>query len=170
MSDVETSVRNIALPLIEGDITPRTFTERELTRLAAWCFLKAVTLELGRPPYERPTHRPEMYSGFKKLRQPPAGSVILIGHRKIEDGERPTFVWFKSERQTQLDPVVGSLDRFRTAITIKHLVIEIVGVFNVPAVKLADHDPRLIQIWPTPRRATWPPAEEFRGVSENDLF
>lgn len=167
MSDIESAARDIALPLIEGGLTPRTFTSRQRKRLAIWSFMKLITLELGRPPYERATYPPEMYTGFKRFLQPPAGCVILIGHRELH-GDPPLFLWFRSQGQEQ-ETNVGGLPGFRSMLTIKHLVVDMVGVFHAPAIQLEDSDDRLIEIWPERGDAVWPPPAHFTRVRGNDL-
>ena len=44
MSDIETRTRDIALPLIQGEVE-LTLTSLQQAQLAAWCFLKVITLD-----------------------------------------------------------------------------------------------------------------------------
>src|SRR5258708_1125258 len=167
MSDLETKVRNIALPLVEGVETPRTLNKNELRLLARWCFMKVITLELGRPAYEKPTYPPEIYSGFKRFKQPPNGCVISIGFREIAE-DPPLFVWFRSQGQDHALPPMSDLPGYRTALSVQHLVIDVIGVLAAAAIHMHDSDSRLIQIWPFQANLDWPPPARFKGVINND--
>ena len=169
MSALETKVRNIALPLIEGDEQPRILDRNQLHLLARWCFMKAITLELGRPENQGPpTYPPEIYSGFKRFKQPPNGCVISIGYREMPE-DPPVFVWFRSQGQKHALPPFDHLPGYRGAVSIKHLVIDLVGVFAAPAIQVQDADPRLCQIWPFVANLDWPPPGRFQGIVDNDL-
>lgn len=169
MSDIETRARDIALPLIRGDETPRTFTAKQQELLATWCFLKAITLELGRPAYEVKTHPREMYTGLKKFGHPPNGSLITVGLRDMPE-DPPIFVWFKSEGRQHTLPGVGHVGGYRTALTINHLVIDIVGIFIAAPLEMDNTDNRAVQIWPAVTEPlNWPPPVWFKGIVNNDL-
>jgi hypothetical protein len=169
MSDMEGRTRNLALPLIEGDTTPRTFGAPEVTRLAAWCFMKAITLELGRPADQARTYSDGFYSGFRKHKRPPHGCLVSIGFREIpEDPEM--FVWFKSEGRTHhAVPGIGDLAGYRTALAIRHLVIDVIGIIAAAPIQVSDRDNRLVQIWPNVPSLDWPPPQRFAGIVNDDL-
>src|SRR5437868_6100226 len=50
MSDIETRSREAVLPLISGNAAKLDKDRQQ--RLATWCFMKLITLELGRPEDE----------------------------------------------------------------------------------------------------------------------
>ena len=168
MSALETKVRDIALPLIDGDEHGRRLDRHELHLLARWCFMKAITLELGRPEDQERTYPPEIYTGFKRFKQPPNGCVISVGYRAMPE-DPPMFVWFRSQGQKHALPPFDSLGGYRGAVAIKHLVIDITGVFAAASIQVQDGDPRLMQIWPFLGNVDWPPAGRFQGIVNNDL-
>jgi hypothetical protein len=67
MSDMESRVRSIALPLIRGE-PKKVLRPDEQSRLASWCFLKALTLEIGRPTEHVPTFPEFLYPAFTRTR------------------------------------------------------------------------------------------------------
>jgi hypothetical protein len=172
LSDIESRTRNIALPLIRGD-DKRSLTAAEQRQLSIWCFMKAITLELGRPSGERPTHPEELYSGFKRFRQPPVTScAVLIGRREIEaDDPSPMTIWFNSQGRNHPVPGVGDVSGYRTAFLIGHLVVDVLGVHagNAQAV-VENDDHRLVRIWPVAAPTVTLPAEGFVGIENNELI
>lgn len=168
LSDMESRVRDIALPLIEGDAAPRILTEKDQERLAAWCFLKTISVDLGRPLYEKRTYTDAIYTGFKRFKMPPQGCLISIGFREMPE-DPPMFVWFRTQRENHPDPFLGDLRGYRAAFAIEHLVIDVIGVFAASAVQVHDADQRLMQIWPVKADLGYPPALRFKGVVNDDL-
>jgi hypothetical protein len=170
MSDIETRARDVALPLIRGDEV-QTLTANEQRRLAIWCFLKVITLEIGRPADHRPTFPREIYSGFRRFKQPPASSTaIWIGRRPIDPAEpKPRYVWFRSQGQQHTVPGLGDAAGHRTALVIGQLVIEVIGVFASPVTLHGEDDPRAVRIWPVVVPAVDMPTEPFMDI-DGDLI
>lgn len=170
MSDIETNSRGLVLPLIEGEMAPKTFNAAEMQQIATWCFMKALTLELGRPPEQPRTYPDVLYSGFRKHKTPPHGCLVSIGVRDIPE-DPPTFVWFKSEgRVHHAVPGMGDLAGYRTALAIKHLVFDVIGVIAPAPIHVNDFDQRFFQIWPITSDLDWPPPVHFAGIANNDLI
>jgi hypothetical protein len=170
MSDIESQSRSVVLPLIQGaeDIT---LDERAQRQLATWCFLKVITLELGRPADEPTTYPPTIYEGFKAYKHPSTTCLITIGFREMSNAV-PVFVWFKSQAQTHhTGPLVGDVPGYRTTLTIGHLVLDVIGLLD-PRTKpvMEDSDDRLLTIWPVqPGGVNWPPSKRFSGIANDDL-
>jgi len=110
-----------------------------------------------------------MYTGLKRFRKPPNGSHVTVGLRDIPE-DPPIFIWFKSEGQNHPLPPVGEIGGYRTALTINHLVIDIVGIFAAVPLQMEDPDNRALQIWPVETvPLNWPPPVRFKGIVNNDL-
>jgi hypothetical protein len=160
MSDLESQTRDIALPLIRGENSTLGFDQQ--VKLASWCFLKVITLELGRPNDQAATYDREIYEGFKQHVVPPLSCVITVG--KVAPAD--LFVWFDSQRRVHhTGPPVGDVSVYRTTLSIRQLVIDVFGAYIVPANVQGDGDPRWLQIWPpSTQPRDWPPAGEFSIV------
>jgi hypothetical protein len=161
---MESQSRDLALPLIRGEAITLDFNQQ--VQVASWCFLKAITLELGRPSGDYPnTYEPEVYQGFRQHLVPPLSCLITVGRREIVSD---VFVWFKSQRETHhTGPPAGDIDGYRTALVIRHLAIEVFGVYRVPANVKGDDDARWLQIWPPSNEPLdWPPTGNFRLVDD----
>jgi hypothetical protein len=168
MSDIETRTRDIALPLIQGR-TGLALSRKDQEQLAAWCFLKAITLELGRPDAHTPTYPSFVYTGFRQHRQPPRACLITVGHREMPE-DPPLFVWFKSQGEKHALPDGRDLAGYRMALSIGHFVVEVFGVLG-RAVVAAEDDPRFVQVWPVgiADSLDWPPPAAFKGIVGNNL-
>ncbi len=89
MSDMESRIRDVALPLTRGEHA--SLSEPDVQRLAAWGFLKAITLELGRPNEHTPTYPPAIYSGFRVI---DVIGVLASATVKVEDrDDRLIEIW-----------------------------------------------------------------------------
>jgi hypothetical protein len=165
MSDMESQTRDIALPLIRGERT--TLDLRQQTKLATWCFLKVITLELGRPEDEQRSYPPFVYEGFHEHMRPPAGCVIAIGLRERSDDG--LFVWWRSGAGEVAVPGLGKRASYRTALTIGHLVIETLGVLSGRVNPILEDDDRLVRIFPVTGPVAWPPEAAYTRVVDNDL-
>jgi hypothetical protein len=166
MSDIESRARPIALALIRG-VEERKLTAPEQRHLATWCFLKAVTAELGRPPDERPTYPTWIYEGLRQHQHPPHVCLVTVGLRD-NLGDPELFVWWKSEGRQYTLGGTRVADGYRTAIAIGHLVIDVIGVL-APAKLEVEDDGRLLRIWPVSGPLDWPPPERFKAVINDDL-
>lgn len=166
MSDIESRSRNLVLPLIEG--RTMSLVRKQQAQVATWCFLKLITLELGRPDDQDATYPPEVYRGFKIHQHPPSGCLLMIGHRLIE--ESPVmFVWWRSQAGQQTAPGLGPIPSYRTVLTIGHLVIDLIGVIANANLQ-TESDDRLVRVWPVETKTVdWPPATTFKGIVDNDL-
>jgi hypothetical protein len=167
MSDMETRTRNLALALIRDERTSLSGAEQR--KLASWCFLKVLSLEIGRPEEHPPTFPDAMYTGFCRFQHPPLTScAILIGRRHLEhaDGSPAPFIWFNSQGQKHPFPGVGDVGGYRTSLAIGHLVIDVIGLFADIALQLQDADPRLVRIWPVVSPSIRLPAERFMAVEQ----
>jgi hypothetical protein len=168
MSDIETRSRNLVLPLIEGQAA--TLPKAQQEQLATWCFMKLITLELGRPANEPATYPPPVYQGFRIFRQPPNGCVLSVGVREMNDVP-PMFVWWRSQAGQQEVPEVGTLPSYRTTLTIGHLVIDVVGLVHPDVAVTTEPDERFVQVWPVCfETLEWPPTRSFKGIVNSDLI
>jgi hypothetical protein len=167
MSDMESQTRDLALALIRNQ--KASLTTKEQRTLAAWCFLKVLSLEIGRPADHQPTFPEAMYTGFRRFQRPPLSScAVLLGRRHLQPDERSRvpFIWFKSEGQQRSFPEVGDVLGYRTALAIGHLVIDVLGLFATVDLRLEDLDPRLIRIWPIAADEVELPAEFFTSIEQ----
>lgn len=166
MSDLESQTRDLALTLIQGEM--ELLNTHQQRRFAIWCFLKVLSLELGRPAEHEPSFPDEMYAGFHRFRHPPVSScAVLVGRRNLgaHDQSIP-YVWFYSQGTQHSFPGVGDVRGYRTALAIGHLVVDVLGVFANAQLHVEEADARLIRIWPTSDRSINLPAERFEGLEE----
>ncbi len=167
MSDIETRSRNTVLPLIKGKDSTLNRSQQQI--LATWCFLKILTVELGRPADEAATYPPAIYEGFRVHKRPPGGCLITVGLRQMNEVP-PLFVWWRSQAGEQAVPGIGPVPSYRTAITIGHLVIDVIGVLHPWAQLQVESDDRLVQVWPVESESLdWPPVLPFKGIVNDDL-
>jgi hypothetical protein len=173
MSQMESDARPHVSPLIHGlGGLPRDADDQRL--VASYCFLKALSLELGRPKDEQATYPPGLYRGLKEYRHPPyLGCSIAIGARETSVETEPTYIWLKSlgQRYDTDGPPATTTDGYRTYLLLGHLVLDVAGVF-VAAQAVIDHGDRMVKIWPDQPGDTvqWPPAGgRFIGISNNEL-
>lgn len=175
MSDMETlaSRKGDVRRLVLGVPKPPRARQAQAD-LAAWCFLKALTVELPRPADQRPTFPRTMYAQFKQDKEPPRHACsIALGFRTISQLERdPVFVW--SHSQGRVFPVgPGRISRetgYLVTILIGHLIIDVAGLLR-PLNADLDHGAGFVPLWPSlPGTALpWPPAKRFSGVVDNEL-
>lgn len=170
MSDMETQTRDIALPLIRGDRVS-SLSAADQAQLASWCFLKVISLEIGRPAEDERTYPDAIYTGFRRFKHPPVSScAVSIGRRDIDpDDPRTLYIWFKSQGQKRTFPALGDLNGYRTALVIGHLVIDVIGIYANVALHL-DDDSRLVRIWPAVHPSVDLPSESFVGIRGDDLI
>lgn len=166
MSDMETRTRNLALSLIRGE--QESLSAAEQRRFAAWCFLKVLSLELGRPPEHEPTFPDAMYSGFHRFQHPPISScAVLVGRRDLPTDDRIVpYIWFHTQGQDHAVPDVGDVRGYRTALAIGHLVVDVLGVFANAQLHVEDADPRLVRLWPRRSRSIRLPSERFEDIED----
>lgn len=169
MSDMEGRASRIAKPLVLGESVPPLLEQDQLV-LAKWCFLKVITLELGRPEDQSRTYPDSFYAGFREFKSPPGSSCsVAIGQRDIS-GTDP-YVWFRSQGGKGTFPELGDTATYRTALTIGHLVIDVIGVIDPRAnVQVQDLGSRLVRIWPASRTKVTLPTERFVRIANNDLL
>ena len=172
MSDMETRNRDVVLGLMYGNGDPPATPEAQ-EDLAAWCFLKAITCELGRPDDQQPTYPLEMYRGFYVHKTPPPlNAAVWIGRRNIVERESPTYVWWASGGivvDTGEDRV-GRVEGYRATFLIGHFVFRVSGL--LAGVRLdAESDERYVTLWPVPgAEIVWPPPNSFVGVVGDELI
>jgi hypothetical protein len=184
MSDMESRASDDGdvLRLILGVPKPPLSQEAQ-ARLAAWCFLKAITVELARPGDIGPPHYPAtypqaMYTAFRQERKPPTPNCsIALGFRTINTITEPDplFVWSKSQGRNfpAGDPGgIGSEAGYHTTLVIGHLVIDVAGLVRPINTKVDHGDERLVPLWPElPGGAfPWPPPKRFSGIANDDLI
>jgi len=172
LSDIETSARSHVLPFVQGVAGAETITADGLRHVATWCYLKVISLELGRPEAHQPTHPEWVYTSFKDSRQPPYPNCSLaLGIRDIRE-RNPVFVWFKSQGSFSAGtPALPELHAYRTILLIGHLVISIAGTAEPTKVN-ADHGEGFEVLWPTIPEGgsfSWPPSHRFSGVVNDEL-
>ena len=173
MSDMETAVKPWAMALILGTGGRPPATESEQLLLATYCFLKALSLELGRPKDQLPTYPAILYRGTKEHQTPPLGCSIAIGARTPIPAGSPIYVWFQSQAipyETVRPRVSSTAEGYHTTLLIGHLVIDVAGVL-VAAQADMDHGERFVKLWPAlpGKSIVWPPAELFTGVGPDGL-
>lgn len=167
MSDIETNSRDLVLPLVQGKSA--VLGEVEQRTLATWCFMKLISLELGRSAEQLPTYPPPVYQGFYAFKHPPTGCLISIGFREMPEIP-PSFVWWRSQAGEQAVPGVGPVPSYRTILSIGHLVVDVIGVLHAGAKLLTEQDERFVPIWPIESETIeWPPVNRFNGIVDNDL-
>lgn len=173
MSLLESAVAEHAKPLILGTGGP-PYTEADQVLLATYCFLKALSLELGRPSDQQATYPRELYQGMRKHQKPPLGCSIAIGAREPIPAGDPIYVWFQSqalpyETESPIGP--PSADGYHTTLVIGHLVIDVAGVL-VPVQAEMDHGERFVKFWPhAPGESIgWPPPALFTGFGPDGLI
>jgi hypothetical protein len=173
MSDIETKARDSGdvLRMILGVPAPPLTPKGQLD-FVNWCFLKALTVELSRPPDQRPTYPQAMYAAFRRDKKPPTPNCsIALGFRNISEPD-PLFVWSRSQgRNFPVGPSeVPSETGYNTTVLIGHLVIDVAGLLR-PLNAKVDHGEGFVPIWPVlPGKAfPWPPSKRFSGVANNDL-
>lgn len=168
LSRLESRCKPHVLPLLLGQSGPRLQHEWDL--IASWCYLKVISLELGRPAEHRPTHPHATYAAFKATEKPPYPNCSLaLGYNEIVDTS-PTFIWFESSGQRlHATPTTPGGHGYHTTLVIGHLVIDAFG-FDVPGKLNVNHgDPRLHKLWPLlidGGTFTWPPPASFQIVDE----
>lgn len=169
LSDLESNAKPHVLPFILGN-SPEPMTERGMRLVASWCYLKAISLELGRSPEHRPTHEGSVYRDFKDSELPSLSCSLALGYREIKE-TKPVFVWWSSQgRALEVrggPPGVESLMGYHTTALFGYLVIDLAGT-SVPVNLDMDHGEGFHVLWPTiPRGGTfpWPPDHRFSGIS-----
>ena len=170
MSDIESQAKPHVLPFILGS-WPDPLTTNCLTHLVRWCYLKIISLELGRPSDHVSTHPRATYEAFMKSRMPPYPNCSLaFGVRDIAEAN-PVFLWFGSQGQAISDPQsVRTFYGYRTTLLIGHLVIDAWGINDSERLDV-DHGDGFEILWPVLRDGgtfTWPPKRRFTGVRLDD--
>jgi hypothetical protein len=173
MSTLEDDAKGIALPLILGQDAPHR--EDEQKTLASWCYLKAISLELGREGDDLighpPTYPVGAYIGFKQHGYPPPySSVVYLGVREIRETS-PTFVWWASQRlKFPGNPPVPEVDGYTTTLLIGHLAIRVMGILAAGRLKPEGDDWWSI-LWPDTAGEAfrWPPPKRFSGIVDDEL-
>lgn len=165
MSNIETRVSKIALPLIVGD-DKRSLSKDEQQRIAVWAFLKAITSEIPRPHDQAQTYPEGLYPVFKEVRRPPHACAILLGGREL-DTTAPVlpYAWCRSEGKTYPHPEYGQVSGYRTAFSIGHLVLDVLGLLASVPMTLQHEDDRLVRIWPV-ESVVEVPTKRFRSTDE----
>jgi hypothetical protein len=170
LSDLESSAKPHVLPFILGN-SPDPMTEQGMKLVASWCYLKAISLELGRNPEHRPTHDRSVYRNFKQSKVPPYPNCSLaLGYREIKE-TNPVFLWWGSQglKFGSGQPGIPAIDGYHTTVLIGHLVIDVFGTGLSVNVNV-EHGEGFHVLWPTiPKGETfnWPPEHRFRGVSDD---
>lgn len=167
MSDIETKAKKHVLPFILG--VANSVGPHGLNHVARWCYLKVVSLELGRPQEQEPTHDHGVYRAFKEKKNPPYPNCTLaLGIRDINETS-PVFVSFESQAfNFTADhpdyPDLPTFEGYRTTLLVGHLVIDVFGT-AVPVPVTGDHGDGYSLLWPLPVTGgtfTWPPARRWR--------
>jgi hypothetical protein len=169
MSDIESRARNSVLGLILGEGPPSTREEQQ--HLATWCFLKALSVELGRPKEHRPTFPPGLYPAFRKEQRPPTTScAIYLARRGEIPRHNPTYIWFRTQGGRRRGPDGTEFDQYETTMLIGHFVMQVAGL--IAPVKLqVQPDERHVVLWPElpGEGIDWPPRVQFADVVDNKL-
>lgn len=168
MSDIETRARNNVLALVRGETL--TLNQSQQQRVATWCFLKAITSELGRPLDQEATYPPFFYEAFKRALRPLNGCLVSIGFMEASNSP-DRLLWFRSNGNKTPGPDGGDLTSYRTTFTISHLVVDVLGVIDPRVVvKIEEIDERFNPIWPSATKSlNWPPVARFTGIVNDDL-
>lgn len=170
MSDIESRARDSVLSLILGGDPPKSPREQEA--LATWCFLKSLSVELGRPDEHQPTFPAGIYPAFRQQRRPPPTSCAVYLARRSEIPRRnPTYIWFATQGGKFQGPDATLFDHYKTSILIGHLVVQISGL--IAPVKLqVDPDEWHVVLWPElpGENVVWPPTSQFLDVVNNELL
>jgi hypothetical protein len=170
MSDIETRARDAVLSLVLGDGPPET--EREQQNLATWCFLKALSVEIGRPGEHVPTYPPAIYPAFRIERRPPTTScAIYLARRSEIPAKNPTDIWFGTQGGKFKGPDGTLFDHYKLKMLIGHFVMSVSGL--IAPVKLqVEPDEWHVVLWPElpGDGILWPPTRQFIDVVNNELL
>lgn len=171
MSDIETRARNPVLSLVLGNEPPTS--KRDQLALATWCFLKALSVEIGRPAEHTPTFPPGIYPAFRQEKRPPPTScAIFLGRRSEIPRSNPTYIWFGTQGgKLPAGPEGILFDYYKARILIGHFVMEVSGL--IAPVKLqVDTDEWHVVLWPElpGNGIVWPPARQYIDVVNNELI
>ena len=163
MSDIESRARNSVLRLVLGGDAPRT--EKEQEQLATWCFLKALSVELGRPEDHRPTYPPGMFQAFAQHRKPPpTTAVVIIGRRSTIPTKLPTYIWFETQGESfkPWGEDGATADGYRASFVVGHFVFKVAGILAPVHLKMETDDWH-VELWPSLRgpEIEWPPPSQF---------
>lgn len=166
LSNIESKCKPHVLPLILDDYTgvgPMTKPAIEL--IVRWCYLKVISLELGRPPEHQPTHDVSMYREFKRTRLPHPNSSLAIGVRERIVDRQPVYVTFASQLQNTMDGPTGlDLHLYVTTLVVGHLVVRLVGTPGRTRLNV-NHPDGFQPVWPLIRDGgefTWLPPKRLR--------
>jgi hypothetical protein len=166
LSDLENQSKPHVLPFILGNAPDPDKTDIRL--VLRWCYFKAISLELGRPPEHRPTHDSSVYGAFKESRVPPSPNCSLaLGYRDITTTS-PVFLWWQSNGLdfSASEPGVPAVDGYHTTAVIGYLVIDVFGT-GLPVNLNVEHGEGFNVLWPLGATFTWPPDKRFKDA---DLF
>jgi hypothetical protein len=174
LSDLESRAKPHVFPFILGN-TPDPPSERGMRLLASWCYLKTISLELGRNPEQRSTHDWSVYRSFKESGVPPHPNCSLaLGYREIKE-TNPVFLWWRSQGGVNFrtgQPGIGPIDGYHTTVLIGHLVIDVFGT-GLPVNLDVEHGDGFHVLWPlahTGGTFHWPPEKRFAGIKDNELI
>jgi hypothetical protein len=171
LSDIEARASKYVFPLVMGAPDLSTITRVGMREVARWGYLKTISLELGRPGDQTPTHDGSVYADFQRRKWPPVPNCsIALGIREIGDDEPdPVFVWFRSQGGHPFAATPPATRRvtegYRTTLLVGSLVFDVIGVKD-PGRIGTSHEQGLVPLWPTPAHFggtfTWPPKRRFR--------
>jgi hypothetical protein len=178
LSSIEGKAKRHVLPFILGTAGP-TLTLPGLQQVARWCYLKVISLELGRPAELRALHSEDVYSEFKRTKRPPYPNCSLaLGVREIGNDKNPIFVWWRSRHEPMVATPLPSwtlpkvrFEGYRTTLVIGQLVIDVIGA-GVPTRLDVEHGEGFEVLWPLPvtgGKFRWPPDHRFTALAPDGL-
>lgn len=165
MSDIETRAKAHVLPMIVGDYT-KHLSKQGFSEVVRWCYLKVLSLEIGRPDDQEATHAREVFRAFKDSKAPPrTGCAIALGVRSITDAN-PEFVIHHSGAYSVGSgaPLEPRFHWYVTTLVVGHLAIQVVGLRRTDDLDV-EPAPGFQVAWPIGPgwTFTWPPSQRLSG-------
>jgi hypothetical protein len=166
LSTIESQAKRHVLPFVLGTAGARTMTAAGLEHVARWGYLKAISLELGRPNDLTQLHSAQIYADFRREKQPPFPNCSLaLGVRDFGDEPHPIFVWWEShsiDMETE-PPFSMRFTGYQTVLIIGCVVVSVIGT-QIPVTPDVDHGQGFNVLWPTIPNGgefQWPPKHRF---------
>ena len=175
MSGLEDSTRPVLEPLIRG--VERTLTPAERRQVAAWCQLKAITLDAYyEGTFEGIRHLPTATARtFAQGSQPLTISTVALG--QFDPPKAGVMLpWGRHMVSVDAQAVHGGLNIVTATFAFGHLLAEVVvGDWTSEpsdlSARLLPHPTWSIPCWPDPDQvqAQWPPGEKIRCADFDEI-
>jgi hypothetical protein len=158
MSQLENAAKPHLLPLVSGSDCRLSPAAQRV--LAAWCFKTACVYDYVGPGDRIPAAHRE---AFYRDREPPAGVVVHLAPRNVDDGYPPLA-------QQRLRRAVVDDDRFeayKSVIAIGHMLVQVIGFPDVESAEgTEDMAVGATRIWPLGKELLWPGLRRKLSVDE----